>query len=397
MNWSNRTSNFAKYQEQIIRSALVLKMLTYDKSGAIIAAPTTSVPEAIGKTRNWDYRFCWIRDSSMVINTFLQLGHTNSAAKFQRFILNVNHGKQEDIQIMYGIRGEKDLHEKVLVHLKGYRNSPPVRTGNEAFLQKQNDIYGILIDTIHMSLQKFPSTLDTSEELWTFVRGTMAVVEKQWREPDRSIWEIRGPERHFVYSKLMSWVAFDRGVKIAEMFGKDYYVKEWSGQAEAVREDIFTNGWDEETGAFVQHYGSKDLDASNLLMEEFGFIKADDPRYVNTVLKTREKLIRNGFVFRYVNEDDFGKPTGSFILCNFWLVDSLYKTGYKKEAVELYENILSSANHLGLLSEHIEIETKELLGNFPQAYSHLGLIRSALLLNGQEMAFDNKIFKFIKP
>jgi len=397
MNWTNRTLSFTKYQEQIIRSALVLKMLIYDKSGAIIAAPTTSLPEAIGETRNWDYRFCWIRDSSMVIKTFLQIGHTNSAAKFQRFILNVNHGKQEHIQIMYGIRGEKDLQEKILVHLKGYRNSAPVRTGNEAFIQKQNDIYGILIDAIHMSLQKFPTTLDTSEELWTFVRGTMAIVRKQWRKTDRSIWEIRGPERHFVYSKLMSWVAFDRGVKIAKMFCKDLYINAWSNLAETVKEDILTKGWDEETGAFVQYYGSKDLDASNLLMEEFGFIEADDPKYINTVLKTRERLIKKGFVFRYINSDDFGKPAGSFILCNFWLINSLYKIGYKKEAGELFENILSNSNHVGLLSEHIEIETRELLGNFPQAYSHLGLIQSALLLNGQKMTFDNKHFKFIKP
>ena len=397
MNWSNRTFSFAKYQEHIIRSALVLKMLIYDKSGAIIAAPTTSIPEAVGETRNWDYRFCWIRDSSMVIRTFLQLGHTNSAAKFHRFILYVNHGKQEHIQIMYGIRGEKDLQEKILTHLKGYHNSVPVRTGNEAYIQKQNDIYGILIDAIHMSLQKFPTTLDTSEELWTFVRGTMAIVERQWRNPDKSIWEIRGSEKHFVFSKLMSWVAFDRGVKIAKMLGKDFYIDAWQKLADTVKDDIFTKGWNDETGAFVQYYGSKDLDASNLLMEEYGLIEADDPRYVSTVLKTREHLMRNGFVFRYINEDDFGIPSASFILCNFWLVNSLYKTGYVKEAEQLFENTLASSNHLGLLSEHIETGSKELLGNFPQAYSHLGLIQSALLLNGQEITFENRVFRFIRP
>lgn len=397
LNWTNRTLNFPKYQSYIIRSALVLKLLSYVRSGAIVAAPTTSLPEAEGETRNWDYRFCWIRDSSMVIKTFLQIGHTNSARKFRDFILNVNTGKQEDIQIMYGIKGEKDLEEKTLVHLKGYHNSAPVRTGNEAFKQKQNDIYGVLIDAIFMSLQKFPSTLDTSEELWTFVRSMVSVVQKNWRKPDKGIWEIRGPEKHFVYSKIMSWVAVDRAVKIAQILDRHFYINEWTKLADTIRQDIFQNGWDEETGSFVQYYGSKDLDASNLLMEEFGLIEADDPRFVSTVLKTLEHLTKNGLVFRYINDDDFGKPSGSFVLCNFWLVNGLFKTGFKKEAVELFENILSCTNHLGLLSEHIQIETREMLGNFPQAYSHLGLIQSALLLNGKEMAFDNNIFKFIKP
>jgi alpha,alpha-trehalase len=397
MNWSNRTALHNKYQMEIVRSALVLKLLTYERSGAIVAAPTTSLPEAIGETRNWDYRFCWIRDASMVIKTFLQIGHTNSARKFQQFILSVNQDKKEDIQIMYGIRGEKNLEEKILTHLKGYQDSAPVRTGNAAYLQKQNDIYGILMDAIHMSLQKFPSTLDTSEAIWTIVRGMVVLVEKKWKNPDRGIWEIRGPERHFVYSKFMSWVAVDRAVKIACMFGKDIYKEEWEKLAGLIRDDIFTNGWDKEAGAFVQSYGSKDLDASNLLMEEYGLIDPGDPRYISTVLKTRDQLTRNGFVFRYMNEDDFGKPSGSFILCNFWLVNSLYRIGHVEEARELFERILHCSNHLGLLSEHIDIRTKKFLGNFPQAYSHLGLIQSALILNGKEMSFDNKIFRFIKP
>jgi len=321
----------------------------------------------------------------MVIKTLLQIGHSNSARKFRNFILNVNRGKQEDIQIMYGINGETDLTEKVIVNLKGYRDSPPVRTGNGAFSQKQNDIYGVLIDAILMSFLKFPSTLDTSEELWTFVRGMAAIVKRNWRNPDKGIWEIRGPERHFVYSKIMSWVAVDRGMKIAQLLDKDFYIDEWKCLADTIRDDVFKNGWDEETGSFVQYYGSKDLDASNLLMEEFGMIDACDPRYVSTVMKTKEQLLMNGLMFRYVNEDDFGKPSASFVLCNFWLVNSLFKIGHRKEAVELFENILSHVNHAGLLSEHIDTNTGELLGNFPQAYSHLGIIQSALLLNGEEM------------
>jgi GH15 family glucan-1,4-alpha-glucosidase len=195
----------------------------------------------------------------------------------------------------------------------------------------------------------------------------------------------------------MSWLALDRGVKIARMLDRDFYVDEWTALAEKIREDIFTNGWDEEIGAFVQYYGSKHLDASNLLLDEIGIVDADDPRYVSTVLRTKEDLCRKGFMFRYLNEDDFGVPRSSFVLCTFWLVNSLYRIGHRKEAVEIFENILKCSNHLGLLSEHIDIETGELLGNFPQAYSHLGLIQSALLLNGEEVSFENEIFRFIKP
>ncbi len=397
MNWANRTFIFSKYGNQIMRSALLLKMLAYDRSGAVIAAPTTSLPETPGETRNWDYRFCWIRDASMVIKTFLQIGHINSAKRFQKFVLDVSHGKQEEIQVLYGLRGERDLKEKILPHLKGFRGSLPVRIGNEAYIQKQHDIYGVLVDAIYLSLQRFPSTLDTSEELWTLVRNIVSIVERQWNKPDRGIWEIRGGEKHFVYSKAMSWLAVDRGIKIARMLDRDFYVNDWTTLGDKIREDLFLNGWDEDKGAFVQYYGSKFLDASNLLLEEIGIINAEDPRYISTVLKTKEELCRNGFMFRYINEDDFGVPSSSFVLCTFWLVNSLYKIGHHEEAIKIFENIVDHLNHVGLLSEHIDIETGELYGNFPQAYSHLGLIQSALLLNGEEESFDNEIFRYIKP
>jgi len=397
MNWTNRTLSLPNYNKMVIRSMLVLKLLSYDKSGAIIAAPTTSIPEAIGETRNWDYRFCWIRDSSMVIKTLLMMGHSSSAKRFLKYILSVNLGKQNDIQIMYGIRGERNLEEKVITHLKGFRNSPPVRTGNGAFSQKQHDIYGGLIESIYITLQKFPTTLDTTEELWTFVRGLVIVVTRKWMTPDKSIWEIRGPERHFVYSKVMSWHAINQGVKIAQMLDKDFYAEEWGKIADTIKEDIFTNGWDEEVGAFVQYYGSKSLDAAILLMEETGIIEAGDPRYVSTVLRVRESLSVNGFMYRYIDEDDFGRPSGSFILCNFWMVNSLFKIGHTEDAIKLFENIMDCANHLGLLSEHINADSRELLGNFPQAYSHLGLVQSALLINGRDIEFTRDTFKFIKP
>lgn len=397
MNWSNRTIKVPKYYKHIVRSSLLLRLLIYEKSGAIIAAPTTSLPETAGETRNWDYRFCWIRDSSMVIKTFLNIGHTRSARKFQKFILNVNNGKHEEIQIMYGIHWEKDLQETILPQFKGYMNSLPVRIGNAAFSQKQNDIYGVLMDCIYTSLLKFPSTLDDTEELWTFVRGLMALVSRTWSYPDKSIWEIRGADYHFVYSKVMSWVAIDRGVKIAQRLDRGMYVMEWTKLADTIREEIFAKGWNQELGAFVQAYGTKNLDAANLLMEEVGLVEADDPRYISTVLKIKEELYRKRFMFRYINEDDFGIPTNSFVLCNFWLVNALFKIGRKDEALEVFENILSCENHVGLLSEHIDVENRELMGNFPQAYSHLGLIQSALLLNGAAGEFDEDVFRFLKP
>lgn len=397
LNWSERTHQFKKYQKEIIRSALVLKLLTYQKTGAIVAAPTTSIPETIGEERNWDYRYCWIRDSSMIIKTLLTIGHFNSSKRFLHFLLNVNEGKHEDIQIMYGIRGEKKLTEKILKHLAGYQNSGPVRIGNSAHIQKQNDIYGILIDAIYLSLTKFPSTLEITEELWTFVRGMIEMVSLNWEKPDRGIWEIRGESRHFVFSKVLSWVAVDRGCKIAKMVGKQTYADDWYLLQETIKNDILQKGWNQQMNSFTQSYGSSYLDASNLLMEDYGFIEASDSMYICTVLSTRDELCKNGMMFRYLNKDDFGKPHSSLIICTFWLINSLYKIGFTKEAEDMFENMLLCTNHLGLLSEHIDIQTKQLLGNFPQGYSHLGLIQSALILNGIKPEIAPEQFNYIKP
>lgn len=397
LNWSNRTRPVPMYYQEIIRSALVLKLLTYQKTGAIIAAITTSIPETIGEERNWDYRYCWIRDSSMIIKSLLDIGHDVSAERFMKFILTVNKGKHEDIQIMYGIRGEKNLEEKILNHLKGYKNSGPVRIGNSAYIQKQNDIYGILIDAIYISLTRFPSTLDTTEELWTFVRGMIEMVARNWRNPDRGIWEIRGESRHFVFSKVLSWVAVDRGCKIARMVGKQGYAEEWSIIKDTIKADIIKNGWNKKMKTFTQSYGSHYLDASILQIEDYGFIEATDPMYISTVLKIKDILSKNGMMFRYINKDDFGKPGNSLIICTFWLIEALYKIGHREEAGSLFENMLKCSNHLGLYSEHINIVTRELSGNFPQGYSHLGLIRSALTLNGIKSDPETEQLTFIKP
>ncbi len=377
MNWSDHTTKYKYYNEEILRSALVLKALTFKKSGAVLAAVTTSLPETIGEERNWDYRFCWIRDASMVIKVMAGLGHDKSAKDFLQFILNLIPHKDEKIQIMYGINGEKNLTEHILDHLDGYEGSKPVRTGNAAYIQKQNDIYGILMEVIYQQFVQFETNLENSEELWTVTRGIVNIVESHWREADKGIWELRTEERHFVFSKLLCWVAIDRAVKIGEILRKGSNDTKWVSLRAEIYDDIYKNGWNEEVQAYTQSYGSKDLDASTLLMENYGFIDAKDPRYISTVKATEKELSRDGLMYRYKNKDDFGLPTSSFTICTFWFINSLYKIGEKEKSKKLFEKLLSYSNHLGLFSEDIDFETKRLLGNFPQAYSHLALIETA--------------------
>ncbi|PTX43335.1 GH15 family glucan-1,4-alpha-glucosidase [Christiangramia gaetbulicola] len=377
MNWSDKTTRYTHYGNEIMRSALVLKALSYKKSGAVLAAATTSLPETIGEERNWDYRFCWIRDASMVIKVMAGLGHIKSAKDFLQFIIDIIPNKDEKIQIMYGINGEKELTEHILNHLSGYKGSHPVRTGNAAYIQKQNDIYGILMEVIYQQFLMFETSLENSEALWTVVRGIVMIVEENWKKPDKGIWELRTEDRHFVFSKLLCWVAIDRAIKIGEVLRMGINDTHWKALREEIYEDIYNNGWNEEKQAYVQYYGSSDLDASTLLMQPYGFIEADDSRFVSTVQATERELCEDGLMYRYKNNDDFGKPTSSFTICTFWLIDSLYKIGEKKKAKDMFDQLLSYSNHLGLFSEDIDFKTKRLLGNFPQAYSHLALIETA--------------------
>ena len=378
MNWSESTTQFSHYDEQINRSALVLKALSYQKTGAVLAAVTTSLPETIGEVRNWDYRFCWIRDASMVIKVMNSLGHKESAQSFLQFIIHLIPEKDEKLQIMYGINGEKELTEQFLDHLEGYEGSKPVRVGNAAYIQKQNDIYGILMEVIYQQFLQFETTLENSEELWTIVRGIVHIVEEHWKQPDKGIWEFRTEERHFTFSKLLCWVAVDRAVKIGEILRNGINDQKWKQLRQEIHDDIYQNGWNEEMQAYTQSYGSKDLDASTLLMETYGFIKAKDPRFVSTVKATEKELCYNGLLFRYRNQDDFGIPSSSFTICTFWFINSLYKIGERQKAVKMFDELLSYSNHLGLFSEDLDFETKRLLGNFPQAYSHLALIETAM-------------------
>lgn len=378
MNWSEETTKFPVYDAEIGRSALVLKALTFEKSGAVLAAATTSLPETIGEVRNWDYRFCWIRDASMVIKIMAGLGHRKSAHSFLQFIIDIIPDKDEKLQIMYSIDGKKELTEHILDHLEGYQGSKPVRIGNAAYTQKQNDIYGILMEVIYQQFLQFETTLENSEELWTLVRGIVRIVQEHWKQPDKGIWEFRTEERHFTFSKLLCWVAIDRAVKIGEILRNGVKAEEWKALRKEIYDDIYENGWNEEMQAYTQSYGSKDLDASTLLMETYGFIKAKDPRYVSTVKATEKELCYNGLLFRYKNKDDFGIPTSSFTICSFWFINSLYKIGEKEKAIRMFDDLLSHSNHLGLFSEDLDFESKRLLGNFPQAYSHLALIETAM-------------------
>ena len=320
----------------------------------------------------------------MVIKVVSQLGHKKIAQRYLKFIIGLIPEKDEQLQIMYGINKEKILTEKTLSHLKGYKNSAPVRIGNAAYSQQQNDIYGILMDVIHQQITNFTIDIDNGEELWTITKGIVWVVNKHWKEADKGIWEFREEDRHFTFSKVLCWVAIDRAIKVAELFSKEYKASKWREIEKEIRNDIHLNAWNEEVNAFTQSYGSSEMDASVLLMESYGFIDAKDPKFMSTVDAIGKELNNDGLLYRYKNKDDFGLPSSSFTICTFWYINSLSKIGKKEEATKQFEQLLSYSNHLGLFSEDIDFKSKRLLGNFPQAYSHLALIETAMNLTKLE-------------
>lgn len=366
--------------------------MSFQSSGAMVAALTTSIPETIGEVRNWDYRFCWLRDASMTIDTLLRMNHFYSAQRFLEYLKGILKSKNDEFQIMYGIRGERALTEIILPHLAGYEGSKPVRIGNAAFSQRQNDVFGYLLNVIYKYYSVFPGTLDEIEDIWEIVRNICRTISTHWENPDKGIWEIRNEDKHFVFSKVMSWVAMDRAVSIALLLDKKYYAETWRGIANDIRDEVFAKGWKDDLQTFTQTYCNSDLDASLLLMAEYGFIEADDPKYVATVHAIKKSLLNKGLVYRYINKDDFGRPSSSFTICTFWLIQAMMRIGMEDEAAVLFDNLLSYGNHLGLFSEDIDFDTKRLLGNFPQAYSHLALINTAIMFSGEKA-----IPRFIKP
>lgn len=381
LGWAYRTNLPEKYSGLIIRSLITLKLLMYHRTGAVIAAPTASLPETVGKDRNWDYRYCWIRDASMIVELFARLGHVRSSTRYMNFILDRMLLKNDGVSVMYGIHGEKILKEKILGHLAGFENSKPVRTGNDAHVQTQNDLFGELIDAIYTY---FELHADTSfyfdQELWTAVRSLVNWSKKIWAQPDNGIWEYRGGIQHHVFSKLMNWVAMDRAGKIATMINKKDFAADCVREAAKIKEEILAKGWNEKVGAFTMYYGSDHADAAVLLMLHYRFLPKNDPRMVKTVDFCFRELVRDGFAMRYTADDDFGRPENAFLISTFWMVNALYLVDRRKEAKEIFDRAVKSVNHVGLMSEGIETATGRQTGNFPQGYSHMAFIQTALLL-----------------
>ncbi|NTV98606.1 MAG: DUF547 domain-containing protein, partial [Chlorobiaceae bacterium] len=375
-----RCAYLGEFTPMINRSLLLLKMLTFHPTGAIAASATTSLPETPGGERNWDYRFCWLRDASFTLKAFFALGHITEADAFLRWLHETyrKYGSR-DLQIMYSLRGNERLEEKELHHLKGYRNSRPVRIGNGAYRQNQWDIYGEVMDSA-LRLSDYAGRID--EELWPFFCGICSLAMENWKKPDDGIWEVRNGPHHFVYSKVMCWVALDRGITIAKRFGFDAPLDIWMHERDAVKTEVLAKGFDQEQNSFVQKYGSRALDASLLLLPLSGFLPIDDPMMQGTIESCRRELMHHGFLLRYRTDDGLKGEEGGFVLCNFWLIECLALSGKTDEAMQLLKETLKASNHLGLFSEEYDGDNSEMLGNFPQAFSHIGYINAASAILG---------------
>ena len=376
--WAAHCTYDGPYREAVLRSALVLKALTNAPTGAIVAAPTTSLPEDIGGVRNWDYRFTWLRDAALTLYALFILGYVDEAHAFMAWLKRTMAGRVEDLQVVYGVGGERFLPEMEMTSLEGYRRSGPVRVGNRAADQFQLDVYGYLLDTVWL-YHRHGGEIDRA--FWDLIRSVVDAVAGRWTEPDRGIWEVRGDMRHFVSSKVMCWVAVDRAIRLARARGLPADLERWRTLRADIRRRVEDEGVDPATGAFVQAFGSRALDASNLLIPLVRFLPPDDARVVATLRRTERELTADGLAYRYVERND-GLPggEGTFTICTWWLVDNLALTGDVGAARELFERVLGYANDLGLLAEQIDPASGELLGNFPQAFSHVGLIGAAMNL-----------------
>jgi GH15 family glucan-1,4-alpha-glucosidase len=399
--WVARCTYTGEYAEAVIRSLITLKALTYAPTGGVVAAPTTSLPEDLGGVRNWDYRYCWLRDATITLEALLRTGYTGEAAAWQEWLGRAIAGDPADVQIMYGVAGERRLAEWEADWLPGYENSAPVRIGNAAVNQRQLDVYGEVIDAMTLARQ---AGLRFDRHIWGLMRQLLLFLEKNWQLPDEGIWEVRGPRQHFVHSKVMAWAAFDRAVRLTEL-GQPGPTQRWRHVRDRIHAEVCAKGYDAERGTFTQYYGSTELDAAVLLIPEFGFLPPDDERVVSTVRTIQRELVREGLVLRYSQPvagrtaapgrpsagdglagaappavDGLAGGEGAFLACSFWLVNALHLIGEYDEAVELFERLLLLRSDVGLLSEEYDPRYHRQVGNTPQAFSHMPLILSALNL-----------------
>jgi GH15 family glucan-1,4-alpha-glucosidase len=389
--WSGRSSYQGAYEDEVRVSLIALKAMTSETTGAVIAAPTTSLPEEIGGVRNWDYRYCWLRDSVLALEALLAGGYTDEAEAFRDFLLRVGTGNPRNIQIMYGVGGERRLTEYELDELPGYEGSRPVRVGNAASEQFQLDVYGEVAGVMSIAAEMLGRV---EPGLWPRWRAVVEHVETIWREPDDGIWEARGPQRHYTYSKVMAWVVFDRAIAIAERFELDAPLERWKGVRDEIHREVCEQGYDADRNTFTQYYGSKELDASVLNIPLVGFLPGADDRVTGTIDAVWRELGRDGFVSRYSTaHTDDGLPgdEGQFLACSFWLVSALALNGRIDEARTLFERLLGLANDLGLLAEEYAVHQSRQVGNFPQAFSHLTLILAARAISTGEAAAATRL------
>jgi GH15 family glucan-1,4-alpha-glucosidase len=375
--WSGKYRQEGPYSEAILRSLITLKALTHHRTGGIVAAATTSLPEEIGGIRNWDYRFCWLRDSTLTLYALLESGYMDEARHWRDWLIRAIAGDPDQMQIMYGVAGERRLAEFELPELQGYQSSQPVRVGNAASGQVQLDVYGEVLDSLYQARRKGLPQLDTA---WSLQKSLVNHLESIWGLPDDGIWEIRGKRRHFVHSKVMAWVAIDRAVRTMEDFGEEGPLERWRKLRSEIHDEVCRFGFSKDLNSFVQYFGSKDLDASLLMLPLVGFLPPEDPRVQSTITAIEKNLLNDGLVARYNTQtsvDGLTGNEGSFLACSFWLVDNYILQGRVQEAQALFERLLALRNDVGLLAEEYDPREQRQLGNFPQAFSHLALVNTA--------------------